>query len=241
MTLSLNETQKLVKDAARGSGLSWGEADELARVAVWLEIAGMDGAVQAVSALTDILDDHVSGVSLKRDTNWMLSPRETSSPPAISSLTAGVTARDLLATDGTTGDGRSRVSLKSVRSPVIAAGLLAGFVPATTQDLRIVVQAEHGAPGLTLIRRATSVYSAGACTAEPHDVEVELGPSDGDALPDTFSLIWSSDRHQEALERGVSPDERALEHLRKLAFNCLVPATEESRLKGAGAGTVDRD
>lgn len=44
VALSLNEAEALAAKAARGAGLSWGEAEDLGRAARWLAASGLDWA-----------------------------------------------------------------------------------------------------------------------------------------------------------------------------------------------------
>lgn len=51
VALSLNEAEALAAKAARGAGLSWGEAEDLGRAARWLAASGLDWATPLLGLL----------------------------------------------------------------------------------------------------------------------------------------------------------------------------------------------
>ncbi len=242
MSLSLNETHKLVKDAARGSGLSWGEADELARAAVWLEVAGQHGLINACRAVDEHLNALASTVEFSSaDGTIILSPCYGTGDGRIGALAAGLAARDLLSP----ARGENVITIKSVFLPILAVGLIAPVDPAPNNQHTITVSTTDGNTA-TFVRthHDVRVHNTPQHKKSPHalvDMTITSTVLDISKPRTAGEIIWSETIHQTALENGLSPDITAVNPLRALAHNCLVPATEESRLKGAGAGTVDRD
>jgi len=213
VSLSLNETHKLVKDAARGGGLSWGEADELARASVWLESAGVASLDEARTAIAGNHDDLRTAIAARDTILVQLLHRTADHPVTCRQTSLGRLAFALMMTIDVPEDCAVRVEAT------------------TTQD----------APAWTLQRSGTSVTAS-------HRPE-NLSDSKFDVVAtvhletiEPLSIdLWSPAIQQHAFETGLSPDRKALAALRILARKTLVPATEQSRLKGAGAGTVDRD
>ncbi|MGI9405877.1 MAG: DUF3726 domain-containing protein [Hyphomicrobiaceae bacterium] len=246
MSLSLNETHKLVKDAARGSGMSWGEADELARAAVWLEVAGLPGLVQATRAIDEHINQLCADIELNKEEHWTLGPKFTGGDGRVSALAAATCAHDLVAGEIGAGSRKTVLEIRALFLPLIPAGALARLAPAPHQTIHIDVIDPAGETAMTISREGGDVRlrqsEANAIQAHPLvDLVVSFTASGERDTHRDGQCIWSPEIRQCALGNGLNPDPHALETLQAFAHNCLVPATEESRLKGAGAGTVDRD
>jgi hypothetical protein len=246
MSRSLNETHKLVKDAARGSGLSFGEAEELASAAVWLEVSGVTGVINASRAIDEYLNGLAGGVECVQKDGWLLTPQYAKGDGRIGALAAGLCARDLVAAAIASGENGHIATIKSVFLPFVAIGLLAPLDPGLANRMVIEIRNSDGQVTATIIVTSNSVniYESHIDAKPSHplvDLTIATGMNNRIAQETEGRCIWSPDTRQQALERGLSPNAHACNALASLARNCLVPATEESRLKGAGAGTVDRD
>lgn len=246
MSLSLNETHKLVKDAARGCGMPWGGADELARAAVWLEVADLPGLTNACRAIDETLNRLAGHVQLTQRDGWRLAAQYAEGDGRIDALAAGTCACDL-ARGILTGDATSEtIHIKSVFLPLLTVGLVTPLNTRPDQVLTVTLRDadERITATFTRTQDTVRIYDHKQTGRPSHPlVDVEIAVKQGHAEPDAAEgrIIWSPAIHQNALESGLSPNEATLDTLGAYAHNCLVPATEESRLKGAGAGTVDRD
>jgi len=246
VSLSLNETHKLVRDGARGSGLFPGESDELARAAVWLEVAGLPGLINANRAIDEHLNGLAGDVELTQRDGWQLSPRYAMGDGRIGALAAGICARDLVAAAIAAGDGGLHVRIDSVFLPLIAAGLIAPLDPGPAKRLVIETRNANSQATAMIVNTGDEIrMEESYIDAKPShplvDLSITIESGYSSAPLADGCCIWSPDVYRRALEQGLSPDRPARETMASLAKNCLVPATEDSRLKGAGAGTVDRD
>jgi len=246
MSLSLNETHKLVREAARGSGLSFGEAEELASAAVWLEVSGVPGVVNASRAIDEHLNGLAGGVECVQKDGWMLTPQYAKGDGRIGALAAGLCARDIVAAATASGENGRIATIKSVFLPFVPIGLLAQLDPGLTKEFIIDIRNGYGQVTATITVTGNSVrIHESHIDAKPSHPLVDLTIASGTNRSSTDEnegrCIWSPDIRHQALTRGLCPNAHAVNALASLARNCLVPATTESRLKGAGAGTVDRD
>jgi hypothetical protein len=72
--------------------------------------------------------------------------------------------------------------------------------------------------------------------SDPSDIPEVLADSEGALLKASSSELWPV-----VLHSRVSVDLICLESLKQYAHRTYAPATEQSRLSGAGAGTSDND
>lgn len=216
MSRSLNETEALSKSAARGSGLSWGLAEEAAKGTRWLLAFGFPGA----GLLADLLEmnDHIpvtdlSPVSLVAEV-WE-SPSGRLSP-----LVCGASLSDCakqLITLGT-------ISMKNVCFPLLTIP----FMGRTALHLGVPVVAQWKDAQITTDGRKISVEATGEAVSAP--------------LADRLVFSAPAEMHEgrEALTRAGIPD-ADWKRLSVFAHRTFAPATEESRIRGAGAGLSDND
>lgn len=216
MTHSLNEIEALCKRAGRGSGLSWGLAEEAAKGARWLSAFGLPGAER----LADLLEMNdripaidVSPVSLSADC-WYAPIRR------MSPLIAGASLSDCA--------GRLRergsITMENVSFPLLAIPFMGGAA------LRLGVPVAVEWDGA---RVATDGHQL-CLTADDASL----------ATRQTTRLVFTAPaemtgRKEPVLRASVSDEVWA--RLGVFAHRTFAPATEESRLKGAGAGVTDND
>ncbi|MEL7544600.1 MAG: DUF3726 domain-containing protein [Pseudomonadota bacterium] len=207
MTYSLNETHKLVKDAARGADWTWGDADELARLAVWLEVAGAAGLAYAADALESD-GAEIRDLFSARDAVMVRGNHETLSPPlplvAVLSALAQDIGQALRINDAPTGQYAAYVSPD-------------GEVLCCPNLISLSTSLSEGTP---------SKWTVILTTEQPST----------NLLPVMSQKIRSA-----AVQTGLDHDAAAHQRLEAHARKTLVEATAASRLRGAGAGTVDRD
>lgn len=216
MSHSLNEIEAMAKRAARGSGLSWGLAEEAAKGTRWLCSFGLPGA----ELLADLLEMNdrwplidVSPVSLRADV-WHAPARRMS--PLIAGASLSDCAVRLLE--------RGTIPMENVCVPLLAVPFMGGAalrleqpVAATWQGVRLATDGRHlcvqgDAAALDTKLADRVVFSAPAALTGPREPVVRA------RVP---AACW--------------------DRLSVFAHRTFAPATEESRLRGAGAGLNDND
>ena len=216
MAFSLNEIEVMGKRAARGAGLPWGHAEEAGKAARWLIERGYPGP----EALADILtrNDKHSFADLAPDT---AEPVWRSRSDRLCPLITGTVLCDRAAEIAA---GRE-VELGAISQPLLLVPYLAGA--AELADMAVEVTW----PGATVTLTPTGAVIEGdmaALTArsaetarcrrvEPPAVTTLLARQGRDAAAETWS------------------------RLNAFALRVFAPATEASRLAGAGAGLTDND
>lgn len=242
MSLSLNETHKLIKEAGRGAGLSWGEADELAQAAVWLEVAGFPGCRTAQCVLDEI-DAVCAPVVTSTEAGWHFT--SAGAEGTLNSLLVAIGVRDIALPAAVSPGSFPTVNVIGVRWPLLFLGAMGKLVPGRGDQMLLRMTDVKGELRHEVTIRASGVWSdwdgSWSDASSPQTYTIALTREVEFARGDASRCVWSQDLHIAATETGLSPDPQALKFLRRYARVCLVPATEESRLKGAGAGTVDRD
>ncbi|MEP3344961.1 MAG: DUF3726 domain-containing protein [Litoreibacter sp.] len=211
MTYSLNEIEVHAKKAARGGGYDWGVAEEAGKAVRWLASHGLPGA----AALAAHLDLHAhDGPPQTLDGDW------SSATGILCPLTAGVTLND-------------------------CADLLIGarvqIMLNVTQPLLVVPFVAWAA----LHRKypLTVVWGNVRATTNGYDLHIE-GTEDDLSTPQTDALkcFVAQGSHAfaaPALRGNICPD--VWGKLNTFAQRTYAPATEASRLLGAGAGATDND
>ncbi|MGX9355584.1 DUF3726 domain-containing protein [Roseobacteraceae bacterium S113] len=211
MTYSLNEVEAHAKKAARGGGYDWGVAEEAGKAVRWLASHGLPGAA-ALAAHLDLLAD--DGPPQALDGDWF------SATGALCPLTAGAALNDC-------------ADLLNV-----AHGQTMKTV---TQPLLVVPFAAWAA--LQIKAQLTVVWDSVAATTNGYDLHIE-GSEDDLNAPQTTALRCSLAHSNHAL---VAPGSRGKicpkvwAKLNTFAQRTYAPATEASRLLGAGAGVSDND
>lgn len=216
MTLSFNEIETMGKRAARGAGLSWGLAEEAGKAARWLAENGQPGAEMLAGRLGDI--DGVAYADLapvERDGIWC-APRGMLCPliagPMVSDRAADIAAGHELV-------------LGAIADPVFLAPYAAAIAKQT------------GKP-ITLCWRdiALTVTAGGLACDGPRD---QLAVAVTDRVTCAPAATTSAASARRTQRRAV--DAAAWRRLDDFAQRTFAPATEASRLAGAGAGLEDND
>lgn len=216
MSHSLNEIEAMSKRAARGAGLSWGLAEEAAKGTRWLSSFGFSGA----ELLADLLElnDRLppidfSPVSLRADV-WHAPARRMS--PLLAGAALSDCAVRLLE--------RGTIAMDNVSLPMLAVPFMGGAA------LRLGVPVSVEWEGARLATDGKQLCVQGDLDA--------LQTAQADRL--VFSAPAEMTGRKEPVMRGtVSEDSWA--RLGVFAHRTFAPATEESRLRGAGAGLSDND
>ena len=216
---SLNEIQAYGQRAARGAGMSWGLAQEAGRATRWLAERGLPGVELLVGLLT--ANDKRSYASMSpvmADGHWWAGDGELC--PVCSG--AALSDRIDLLTRG------EQIRLSALAYPLLLAPFLdqswrsdASTYELCWQNARVLVCADsvtvEGEPQSTFL-----VDFAGEVTVSISDCP--------EALP----------THQFRVA-GVKTSTAAWRAMDALAKRTYVPASEESRALGAGAGRIDND
>lgn len=216
MTFSPNEIETMSKRAARGAGLSWGLAEEAGKAARWLASRGLPG-VQALLELLTRNDgkryDELAPVSI--DGVW----RAHSGPlcPIVSGAAICDRADEIAAGHG--------VELGRTTQPMLLAPFAAGVAKLT----RTTVVLSWDGVVITFTPDRVSIEGEYAALTAPNTdrvycrrararlVAVPADPVDGNV------------------------DANAWIQLTVFAHRTLAPATDASRLAGAGARLTDND
>lgn len=215
MNASLNEIESLCKKAARGAGLSWGLAEEAGRAARWLSGNGLDGPALLAAQLR--LDDGRAYSQLAPDIGSECWERVGSS---MCPLICGVALSDhgyLIRENG-------RILLGKVTCPQ----LLLPFVSATATQLGIALQLSWRGCILEFSPGAEGVLIQADTVASTHVEGVSC------------VCIKAASETGQALSGSIAPLAASVhDYLDSLAARTYVPASQASRLSGAGAGLSD--
>ncbi|MFY0623498.1 MAG: DUF3726 domain-containing protein [Pelagimonas sp.] len=216
MSHSLNEIEAMSKRAGRGAGLSWGLAEEAAKGTRWLSAFGFPGT----ELLADLLELNdrippidVSPVSLSAEV-WHAPARRMS--PLIAGASLSDCAVRLL--------DRGTITMENVSLPLLAVPFMGG----AALRLGVPVAVEWDGARLATDGKQLCVQaSPEALEARQVQKLVFSAPAD------------MSGRREPVLRADVS--EESWDRLAAFAHRTFAPATEESRLRGAGAGLSDND
>ena len=212
--LSLNEVESLAAKVGRGAGFSWGLAEEIGRSARQLARGGLPWA-EALLAMAEKAGA-MQTPSPAQAEQWRARRSETGS-----TMTQCPIRTAVLLIDDPTILRAAPLHLGNVGLPIWIAGLLA---------------ASGGADGFEIAWPTASVWvdrrgvipraPSGAWLTAAADVSISPGPAPS--------------REAQPLRRALV-DAAILTALGSLAARVNVPASESSRAKGAGGGSVDEE
>lgn len=223
MVPSLNEIEMMVWKAARGAGLAWGLAEEMAQAARWLADRGLDWAEPLVAALDDVerRGGQLPAPFLADDGAW---------DPALGEALASPVLYGPLLTDIASDLGSERpLIFRGVAQPL----LMLPFAAGAARELGF---------GLGLRIDAALFYFDGAAGAE--GAAALANP----ALAERVVLTMEDERpagvaltaFPAGAPRQAIPA-APLARLEAWVHRTYVPASAESRRAGAGAGLTDND
>lgn len=217
MSHSLNELEALTKRAARGAGYAWGHAEEAGKAARWL-------AGYALPS-TELLAAHLNQMQGREHAPW--TPHATDVPwrcdgAMLCPLLTGAALSDrafLLAED-------EPIEFADTAFPL----LLAPYIAAVARRIdRVIV--------LSWVNASLSIGGHGLSIAASYG---ELTVHHASMVTCRASRASGNDCKAPSATR-VTIASRDLSVLSQLAARCYAPATESSRLLGAGAGLTDND
>lgn len=215
MTLSLNEVDALAKKAARGAGFAWGIAEDTGKAVRWLCAAQVDGCAPLALYLAGCEGADVSARIAGQGNLW------SAKAGRLCPLLAGVSLSDRadMLKD-------RPIRLEHVAYPILLApfaGLAAQHLKASvvlawdaawvaTDGQALALRGETGAPAATVTARLDPGFDSGVDPA-----------------------------HRPPTASRAAPSQETLAVLNRLAHRTYAPATEASRLSGAGGRLADND
>ncbi len=215
MSHSLNEIEAMSKRAARGAGLAWGLAEEAAKGTRWLSAFSFPGTEMLAGLLA--LNDRLPAVDFSPSTlngNW--------SAPAgrMSPLIAGAAMSDCAVRM----EQGQVIEMENVSFPL----LVVPFAGGAALRLGVPVSVSWEGAKLTTDGQRLCVQGKREAILVSHAARLSC------AAPAEMT------GQSEPVMRA-EVDESAWQELGEFAHRTYAPATESSRLLGAGAGLSDND
>jgi hypothetical protein len=219
MRVSQFEIYRLVQRALEGAGAPYGVDRDGAQAVAWLEARGLPGLRLLLADLPG-LEGRFEGLKLGR----------TAAGPAIDA-----SGRSAIAYGGAVIDlarGLPSLRLRRCRSPVflLPAAAAAGLALRWRQGAGEVLCRVEGE-----IRGSESAL----LDVAPTEVEIDAGAAVAPGLPVILDGPALARRYEQALAQGVAVDGEIWRRIDAVAARVQVPASAESRLKGAGGGDAN--
>lgn len=228
--LSLNEIEVSVRKASIGAGLPYGIAQETGRAAEWLALAGLPALTICAAALEASLDKTTTvGRGTDTGAGWTIAPVDDR---PLCPCHAGVVAADLINAGSTT------IRLGSVSSPVLVVALLATVTDAP--GVSVVLGDGDDAARVLIVSPKVSLLRGDDLSTwmSPSDLLIEIAAPTAPSEP--VRVYGDADDRARVIASGV-PTEPASDIIARLFARTLVPASDASRERGAGAGRIDTD
>lgn len=224
---SIGEVDSLVLKACRGAGYSWGLAQEAGNAAAWMAMQGMpslDEFALLVQKIDKMTVNELTPVNIglsAGDTNiqhWSAPARGVC--PVLAGL--AFAESDLSQVDWVAG-----VVMENILQPLVLTHFVARAADQLTLNLVVTIGATEIVCGEQQAR----------FVADRVDQPGFAGPEQSDVI------IRRSARGQQAgtIYQRASGLESGMEVLQHYAHRTYVPASEDSRNSGAGAGILDND
>ena len=221
MRVSQFEIYRLVQRALEGSGAPYGIDRDGAQAVAWLESRGLP-ALHLLQEDLPLLDARFTGLTLTRNAGGI-----EIDAAGVSAIAYAGAVIDL-ARDGTI------LRLQRCRSPLflLPAAVAAGVpLQLRWRDIFFAADADSGA----IIR-----VGHGQALLDSAATEVDIRP--GSAVPAPRAFLDSAEfqrRYETSLAQGVEVDDALWRSIDAVAARVQVPASTESRLKGAGGGDAN--
>jgi len=245
--LSNNEATSLVKLAARGVGYPWGLAEEAAHVSRWLLERQLPALETFCTLFARVDEREFSNFALPD--NFSLqgkNKRGYCSRDELCPLVCGSAILDaasvLLGSD--------EVELKIVLCPMLlmpfvyeASFVLEKPVSIKWKEAEFIFNGSHIIPAIAnreFSNRIRWMDSSSSLSIRvvSHSPNVQSPATDADVIQDDAHAneLWPV-----VCNSRVTIEQTCLESLKQFAHRTYAPASEQSRLSGAGAGTSDND
>ena len=209
-SLSLNEVDALAKKATRGTGYSWGMAEEAGKAIRWLCRNGVDGCSDLVDLLVECDGTDLAEWRPRID-GHVWTARSDRLCPLITGAALSDRAADLY-------DAVIEIG------PLVRPVLILPFAGHAAQSLRGLVSVRW--TGGVAVTDGVGLSHDGKHPVGPETVRVSLEGRIEDPNPECSRATLNHDCHA---------------RLERFAQRTYAPATEASRIKGAGAGLSDND
>jgi len=214
---SINEIESLARRAARGAGLTWGLAEEAGKATRWLAARRLP-CVNLLAGHLHANDGAAYDALVPVTTNSRWQARSGLLCPIITGAALSDISKDIAVGE--------RITLAAVAYPLLLSAFLGRAAKANGQgfELRwsgVTILCLPGGPCI-------EARDQGALEAD-RATDVCVGATNGEGQP--------IERRPESVP--VASEDWAL--LKGLAARTYVPATVESRMRGAGAGLSDND
>lgn len=209
-TRSLSETTSLAKRAIRGAGFDWGVCDDIAAAVEWLVRHGLPGVEALDQALARAADPPPPCLPITSAEPWRSADGRPLSP-----IQTGLALADHLHLTSNGG----RIAIRDLEAPLLVAGCAAMAGESSGRAYRIgwgALVILGGRGGGLVDGDPSRLLSAS------NDVLVCVEAPEGGALG------------LDIRNRRPAVDARVWERLEDLAAKTYAPATEASRIKGAG-------
>ena len=240
--LSFNEIMFYFTRAAVGGGVPFGLAEDLGRAAIWIAASGIDPSGMASSAIKELECGHSSlKATLKEGKNEILLTSQSSKK--LSAIQAGAAVCDLISNKLEIQEKIQCVVAEKVDSPFLVCAALgaANFngweISWTTNDdnlYSVLICADGSWKSSWKGKMIPEVIDA-------VDMKIIFLNSRKDFLEKwEGKSFYSGNNKKILLETGI-PVYDSWSVIYSYFKRCLVPSTEESRRKGAGAGMIDKD
>ncbi|MFT5895638.1 MAG: hypothetical protein ACI8VW_002513 [bacterium] len=232
--LSNNEAASLIKLAARGVGYPWGLGEEAAHASRWLVERQLPALEQFKSLFAWVDEREFSQLILQcNDERWCCTRDELC--PLICGSAILDSASMLLTVD--------KVELSNVVCPLLLIPFISEASVALKKSIQMSWKDEELVFNGTCVESVsdsdgllTNSDSTGSLSSVCISVISEAVESQGTVFDASTCELWPVVMHSR-----VKIDQICLESLKQYAHRTYAPATELSRLSGAGAGTSDND
>ena len=235
MNWSLNELEAMARKAARGAGYSWGLAEEAGKATRWLSAAGLPGPASLLQLLA----------AVDRTDFQVVTPRVSAGHCSAEAGTLCPLFTGVALCDGALEFSPPQaLTLSNLSVPLLLLPFIGQVFGTSMYGAHDLGSQSHGCNGFATVRLGWAgvkltldqgvVYLEGdaddlSCA---HAVRATLEPVAADWRPTAEPVPMQS--------RGTL-DERTAAGLDDFAQRTFAPATEASRLAGAGAGLSDND
>lgn len=216
---SLNEIDSTVRKAARGAGLSWGLAEEAGKAASWLAARDLPGVELAAALLA-----RNDGTPYEALVPVIEGDRWRARSGRLCPLIAGTAVNDRAEAIA----GGAAVTLAAVSYPLLLLPFAGRAAEAGCGDIEMSwsgFTAQCRADGLHIVAADPDAMTAD----EAQDVKIRATHTEA-----AFT-------HHPRTAAEITAPPAIWSRLEALAHRTYVPATEASRVAGAGAGLSDND
>ncbi|HEX6101417.1 MAG TPA: DUF3726 domain-containing protein [Alphaproteobacteria bacterium] len=231
MTLSLNEIEVTVRKAALGAGLPLGLAEDAGAVAAWLAAGGFPVAELMQEALVSAQ----AGEPRLVRAGQVYRSAAGEGPCAALRLLPSACDLVLAAASGG-GTAVEAVIDLPVLAVAQAAVACAGGATPLAVEIEGRLRAATGAGQTAIVGTAAELSEFRSAP-----VRIRVARDEDFAAASADRTADLARARGSALEAGVRVEEAAWRQIEALAALTLVPATAQSRERGAGAGLVDLD